>query len=151
MFKTFGLASFFFAAMAGVAPAQEGASSPQAAPKATLATGTVKIHIALKASTSLPNGTTLSINCGASLFDPTLDTASSSYVYPSAQVTAGKANVTVSIPYKWIVSDSKNTVYVAVAVSASGSGGVYDTSSFTASFALPANGTETTVRFSGTI
>lgn len=154
MLRTAGLASIFSLAMIGFTPAQENpqedaARQPAAAGKVT-ATGILKIEIALKASSALPNGTSISVNAGASYFDPKY--SNSSYVYPPASVVAaGKVSTTVSIPYKWILSDRKGKLYVSVNVSGFGKNEVYDTTSLNKKLAIPANGTVTTVHVTGTI
>jgi hypothetical protein len=150
------VALVFSPAIAEDKAAVPGASTPAAAHSAAKGGikvgGKLRIKIELRVSPSLPDGTPVSISPAASVIDATF--ANSAGVSGSATVAKGKANLTLDMPYTWNVASTSETVTVSVNASASAAnGGVqyFNSSNFSQTFTLPADGSTTTVSFSGSI
>lgn len=143
--KTASLGLAAYLATSGISIGQESAAPAGA----VTVTGTLKITIALQAGPGLPDGTALSLLPSASV-DDAIFNHSSNLFPPSIRVAGGKANATLTIPYKWLVASRKDLIRISVDVSG-GSAKAFESTYFTKSIAIPANGTETTVHFVGSI
>src|SRR5207248_2788304 len=140
--------SLFCLAAVGVAPAQERAAPKPAAAANVVATGTLRIEASATTNPNLANGTELNVSPTIRVSDAHYTNVSS--LYGLATVSGGMMHFSVTIPYKWAVSARSDTVSVSVNIDGgfpNGSATTY----FAKTFALPANGATTTLRFVGSI
>ena len=127
-----------------------GAQAPAAA--RIQRSGTLKITVVLDASASLPNNTNVSITAFAQTFDATY--SNSATLSGSTRIAAGKVNLTMNIPYTWVVASAANKVTVNLSMSASATtaaGTFQNSGALSKTFTLPANNKTTTVAFTGSI
>jgi hypothetical protein len=114
--------------------------------------GTFKVKATLPVSPSLPNGTQITAFASAT-FSDTVFTGNVS-IQGVATVSGGQVTFKLLMPYAWKVESAADTVIVQLTVqgSASGAAAEYtDSSLFSQTIALPANGATTPVIFTGSL
>jgi hypothetical protein len=118
----------------------------------TQLTGMLKVTIVVQTDKTIPDGTLMVFSTTATVQDQSY--SNSHTVAGSAKLKGGKAQLTLGIPYIWVVASKTDKLSVGSFVSASVTGAVENTSystSFNSSIALPPNGATTAVTLSGSL
>jgi len=113
--------------------------------------GTVKLTVVVQTAKTIPDGTLMVFSAAANVVDTSY--TNSHTVAGSAKIAGGKAQLTLNIPYIWVVAAKADTMSVSCNVSASVTGNQqtsYSTS-FSSSMKLPPNGATTAVTLTGSI
>lgn len=110
--------------------------------------GTFKLLIDLTASPDLPDGSSITVYTNANTYDSA--SSNNSGYSTTSTIARGKRNLIVLLPYKWLVGSKTDQVTISVNVSGYAGEGS-DSSNFSKTISLPADGATTTVRLSGTI
>lgn len=110
--------------------------------------GLLKIGVSLVASASLPAGTSILVTASAGSTDTAYTDQAT--IYGRTTIAAGKAAVTVQIPYTWLFASTADKVIIYVYVTGyTPTAG--NSSFFTETIPLPANGATTILSFAGSI
>ena len=113
--------------------------------------GTLKVTVAVQTDKTIPDGTLMLFSASANVVDASY--TNSHTVAGSAKISGGKAQVTLNIPYIWVVAAKTDTMSVSCSVSASviaAEETSYSTN-FSSSMALPPNGAMTAVTLNGSL
>lgn len=140
-------------APASSAPVDQSAKVSSAASGITV-TGKLRIHVRLKASASLPNGTAVTTILSVKANDATFSNTAVASTAPNVTVSSGVADATIEVPYIFQVASLSDTIDVGLSMLASVTSGstFYNGSrTFTQSIPLPKDGAVTTINLTGGI
>jgi len=113
--------------------------------------GMLKVTVVVQTAKTIPDGTTMLFSASANVVDASY--TNSHTVAGSAKIIGGKAQLTLDIPYIWVVAAKTDKMSVSCNVSANVTGNQqtsYSTS-VSSSMALPPNGATTAVTLNGSI
>jgi hypothetical protein len=113
--------------------------------------GVVKMTASVSTNADIPNGTQVSVSGYTSVYDSSFSNSHS--VSATAKVAGGVINVTLEIPYLFLVAATTDTLSVSLdlRVSVNGAQNLSYSTSFTGTVPLPADGATTTIPFSGSL
>ncbi|QGM47455.1 hypothetical protein [Methylocystis heyeri] len=114
-------------------------------------TGTIQAAATVSANPGIPNGTAVYYTLSASVPDPSFSNSRSAS--GNATVSNGIISISANLPYDMLVSSSSDKIVFTLQLTATvlGTPALTFSTSFNSAFAPPANGTTTSLSFSGTI